>query len=154
VAYATASQDWLYLSDADIDRAVRAIATPDAGPALAAQTVASLRTARDALAKSSGRVWWLVRPLASRVEAYDGTTARVEVWTVTILSAAGVALPQADWMRVGVELDQVGGSWRVQAVDTTPGPTPSIGTSDRPWEAEPFDTVLDGFQRVGDEALQ
>jgi hypothetical protein len=154
IAYATASQDWLYLSDADIDRQVRALATPAAASSLSAQMVANLGAARDALAASTGRVWWLVRPLASNVERFDGTTARVDVWTVTVLSATGVALPQADWMRVGVELSWVDTSWRVQAVDTTPGPTPATGTSDRPWQAAPFDAALDGFQRVGDETAR
>jgi hypothetical protein len=57
-------------------------------------------------------------------------------------------------MRVGVELSWVDTSWRVQAVDTTPGPTPATGTSDRPWQAAPFDAALDGFQRVGDETVR
>ena len=123
IALATASQDWLYLDDEQIDRAVRAIATASAGPSLSAETVAELRTARDGLAKSTGRVWWLVRPLASQVERFDQETARVVVWTVTILSAADVALPQADWMRVTVDLAWDGDAWRLQAIADVPGPT-------------------------------
>ncbi|MDQ3642056.1 MAG: hypothetical protein M3450_11505, partial [Actinomycetota bacterium] len=91
IVFATASQDWLYMTDEQIDRSVRAIATASAGPSLSRETVIDLRTARDALAKSPGRVWWLVRPLASRVERFDPASARVVVWTVTVLSAADVA---------------------------------------------------------------
>ena len=154
IALATASQDWLYLDDEQIDHAVRAIATASAAPSLSAETVAELRTARDGLAKSTGRVWWLVRPLASRVEQFDPTTARVVVWTVTILSAADVALPQADWMRVTVDLVWEGDAWRLQAVDDVPGPTPMTGTKDRPWQPEPFDEALGGFERVSGEETQ
>lgn len=154
IAYATASQDWLYLTDADVERAVLAIATPAAGRDLSRETVTELRTAREALAKSPGRVWWLVRPLASRVERFDGETARVVVWTVTILSASDVALPQADWMRVAVDLVSVDGSWRVQAIAETPGPTPMTGAKDRPWQPEPFDASLDGFDRVDSEVRE
>lgn len=148
IAYATASQDWLYQRDEDIDRSVRAIATTDAGPSLGRDTVAELRAAREALAKSPGRVWWLVRPLASRVERFDPASARVVVWTVTVLSAADVALPQADWVRVAVELIWAGGAWRVQAIADSPGPTPMTGPKDRPWQPEPFDEALAGFERV------
>ena len=154
IAFATASQDWLYMNDEQIDHAVRAIATASAAPSLSAETVAELRTARDGLAKSTGRVWWLVRPLASRVEQFDPATARVVVWTVTILSASDVALPQADWMRVTVDLLWEGGAWRLQAIDDVPGPTPMTGTKDRPWEPEPFDDALGGFERVSGEGAR
>lgn len=148
IAYATASQDWLYQGDEDIDRSVRAIATGDAGPSLSRDTVAELRAAREALSKSPGRVWWLVRPLASRVERFDPASARVVVWTVTVLSAADVALPQADWVRIAVDLVWAGGAWRVQAIADSPGPTPMTGPKDRPWQPEPFDEALGGFERV------
>lgn len=154
IAYATASQDWLYLSDEDVERSVIAIATPAAGPELSRETVTELRAARDALAKSPGRVWWVVRPLASRVERFDRQTARVVVWTVTVLSASDVALPQADWMRVAIDLARVDGEWRVQAIAEVPGPTPMTGTKDTPWQPEPFDTALEGFERVNSEARE
>lgn len=151
IRYATASQDWLYLSDAEIDQAVRAIATPATAATLSAETVSSLRSARESLSKSPGRVWWLVRPLASKLERFNGASARVVVWTVTILSAADVALPQADWTRIAVDLVWVDGGWRVDAISDSPGPTPMTGTRDRPWQPEPFDDALDEFQRVDSE---
>ncbi len=152
IAVATASQDWLYLSDEQIDRAVRTITTSSAAASLSRETVAELRTSRDALAMSSGRVWWLVRPLASRVERFDPMSARVVVWVVTVLSAADVALPQADWARVTLDLLWESDSWRLQAINDIPGPTPMTGTRDQPWQPEPFDDALDGFERVLSEA--
>ncbi len=149
IAFATASQDWLYLSDEQVDRSVRAVAGAAAVDTLSRETVAELRAARDALRQSPGRVWWLVRPLASRVERFEPASARVVVWTVTVLSAADVAMPQAEWMRVAVELVWEQGAWRVQSIAEVPGPTPTTGTKDRPWQPEPLDTALDGFQRAG-----
>jgi hypothetical protein len=151
---AAASQNWLYLTDDEVDRSVRAVATASAGQSLSRETVAELRTARDALAKSPGRVWWIVRPLASRVEHFDPGSARVVVWTVTVLSASDVALPQADWIRVTVDLLWEGDSWRLQAINDVPGPTPMTGTKDRPWQPEPFDDVLGGFERISPEPLR
>lgn len=151
IVFATASQDWLYMTDEQIDRSVRAIATASAGLSLSRETVADLRTARDALAKSPGRVWWLVRPLASRVERFGPASARVVVWTVTVLSAADVALPQADWVRVTVDLVWAEDSWRLEAINDLPGPTPMTGTKDRAWQPEPFDDALKGFERVSSE---
>lgn len=151
IAYATASQDWLYLTDTEIDQSVRAIATRTAAATLAGQTVSAIGTARDGLAPASSAVWWLVRPLATKVERFDPATSRVVVWTVTVLAAAGVALPQADWQRVAVDLDWEGGRWRVAAVDTAPGPTPAPGSKDQSWQADAFTDALEGFARVGSE---
>jgi len=154
ITLAAASQNWLYLNDVEVDRAVRAVASASAGPSLSRETVTELRSARDALAKSPGRVWWMVRPLASRIERFDPASARVVVWTVTVLSASDVALPQADWMRVTVDLVWEGDTWRLQAINDVPGPTPMTGTKDRPWQPEPFDDVLGGYERISPESLR
>ena len=153
VAYATASQRWLYFTDDEIEAAIAAIATPVAAPRLAEDVVADVSMAREQLAQSSGRIWWLVRPLAWRVDDYRDTNARVSVWTVTILSAAGVAAPQSEFLTVTLDLAWLDGDWRVDAVRDTPGPTPITGPHDQPWDAEPFDRTLDGFTRIDGEPL-
>lgn len=153
VAYATASQRWLYFTDAEIEAAIGEIATPVAAPRLAEDVVADMSMAREQLARSSGRIWWLVRPLAWRVDSFRDTHARVSVWTVTILSAAGVAAPQSEFQTVTLDLARVDGDWRVDAVRDTPGPTPITGPHDQPWDAEPFDRALDGFTRMDGEPV-
>lgn len=153
VAYATASQRWLYFTDAEIEAAIGEIATPVAAPRLAEDVVADISMARDQLGQSSGRIWWLVRPLAWRVDSFRGIEARVSVWTITILSAAGVAAPQSEYLTVTLDLAWVDGDWRVDGVRDTPGPTPITGPQDQPWDAEPFDRVLDGFTRMDGEAV-
>ena len=151
VAYATASQRWLYFTDDEIQAAISEIATPAAAPRLASDVVTDISMARDQLRKSSGRIWWLVRPLAWRVDDFRDGEARVSVWTVTILSAAGVAAPQSEFVTVTLDLAWVDNDWRVDGVRDTPGPTPITGPHDQPWDAEPFDQTLDGFTRVGGE---
>lgn len=153
VAYATASQRWLYLTDGEISAAVAEIATPAAASRLATDVVADMAMARDQLARSSGRVWWLVRPLAWDVEYFRDMQARVSVWTVTILSAEGVAAPQSEFLTVTLDLAYVDGDWRADGVRDTPGPTPITGPQDQPWDAEPFDQSLDGFTRIDGEPV-
>lgn len=154
VAYATAPQRWLYFTDDEITAAISQIATPVAAPRLTDEVVADVRMARDQLGTSPGRVWWLVRPLAWRVERYSTTEATVSVWTVTILSAQEVAAPQSEWITVSIELAWVDGDWRVDAVRDTPGPTPVNGPKDQPWDALPFDDALDGFTRMDGEPVR
>ena len=154
VSYATAAQRWLYFSDDEIRAAVAEIATPVAAPRMADDIVLEVSMARDQLGESSGRVWWLVRPLAWNVETFDGDQARVAVWLVTILSAAEVAAPQSEFMTVTVDLAWVDGDWRVDGVRDHPGPTPMTGPQDQPWDALPFDETLAGFTRLDGEPVQ
>lgn len=154
VAYATASQRWLYFTDEQITAAVKEIATPAAASTLTRDVVADVSMARGQLAKSSGRIWWLVRPLAWRVDDLRDSDARVSVWTVTILSAADVAAPQSEFITVTLDLARVGGDWRVDGVRDTAGPTPITGPHDQPWDAEPFDQALGGFTRMDGEPVR
>jgi hypothetical protein len=151
IAYATASQHWLYLNDDQISDAVRAIATPAAGQRLADQVVSEVSAARDRLRVSSGPVWWLVSPLAWHVESFQADEATVSVWTVTVLSAEKVAAPQSEWVTVTVDLVWLDGDWNVDGVRDTAGPTPMGGPNDEPWDAVPFAESLEGFTRLGVE---
>lgn len=151
VAYTAASQDWLYLTDEQVAAAIGGIATPNGRDRLVEENLGEVRLARESLAESSGRIWWLVRPLAWRVERCIPSDCRVTVWTVTVLSAAGVAVPQAEWATVTLDLAWVGGDWRVDALRDASGPTPMTGPHDDPWDAVPFDEALGGFTRLGGE---
>jgi hypothetical protein len=151
VAYTAASQRWLYLGDHEVAEAVAQITAPQAADTLVAEVVAETATAREALARSAGPVWWWVDPLAWRVETYSDTRATVAVWTATVLSAQGVAAPQSEWMTVTVDLEWVDRDWRVAAIGDRPGPTPILSTRDEPWDAVPFAEALEGFTRLGEE---
>jgi hypothetical protein len=154
VSYATASQRWLYFNDDEIRAAIAEIATPVAAPRMTDEIVLDVSTARQQLGASPGRIWWLVRPLAWRVEHHDADDARVSVWVITILSAAEVAAPQSEFMTVTLDLAWVDGDWRVDGVRDAPGPTPLSGPQDQPWDAVPFDDALDGFTRLDGEPVR
>ena len=147
--FVTGWQRWLYLDDAAIDAEVRSVTTPTSAPAIANEVLAEVRVAREALKGARGRVWWLVRPLASRVDAASDDRARVSVWVVSVLSASDVAVPQSDWSTVTVELERDAMAWRVSSTATFAGPTPAIGPEDGPWTPERLDEWLTGFERVG-----
>jgi len=148
---AVGPQAWMYLSDADLEVSVRAVASAASADRLVTEIVGEVRVARDALARSRGRIWWLVRPLAWRVDSFSPQRVQVSVWTVSVLSAADVAMPQSDWVTTTFDLAWEGSAWRLVATRDTPGPTPRLGGRDTAWEPEPFDDALAGFQRVGAE---
>ena len=148
---AAAPQQWLYFTDAELEVAVRAIAAPGSGARLAEEVISEVALVRGALQRSAGRVWWVVSPLAWRVDAYSDERASVSVWIVSVLSAADVAVPQSDWFTTTFDLRWTSGMWLLAASHDEPGPTPQLGGRDKPWEPEPLDDALNGFTRVGAE---
>lgn len=148
LTYATAPQRWMYFDDDGVERAVRAIASSGSSARLAVEVGEEVRAAREGLTGSVGRVWWIVRPLATRVESHGRDEARVAVWVVSVLSASDVAMPQSDWRTVTFELVWEDGDWRVDGIRDSAGPTPMLGPRDRPWPPELLDESLDGFARL------
>ena len=154
IAYATAPQHWLYLDDEALEEAVREVASARSAERLVAEIQGEVGLARDGLARSAGPVWWLVRPLAWNLQHYTPERAEVSVWTVSVLSAADVAVPQADWVRVNVEVVWEDERWRVDDASDVPGPTPAVGGRDEPWQPEALDEALAGFERIEVEVSQ
>jgi hypothetical protein len=147
LTYAAASQRWLYLSDAEVRTEVAEISTAQAAGRLGEQVLADVRQARKRLGSSPGPVWWIVRPLAVKVDRDGGGAMTVSVWLVTVLSAEQVAAPQAEWLTVTIDVEWADG-WRVAGVRDRPGPTPASGPRDQPWNAVPFAGALSGFTRL------
>lgn len=148
---ASAPQTWLYLDDEELERQVRDVAAVASADALVEEVLGEVGAVRDALLSSPGRVWWIVRPLAWRVDSESERRAQVSVWAVSVLSAADVAMPQSEWQTTTFDLIFEGDDWKLVDTRETPGPTPQIGGRDSLWEPEPFDDALDGFTRVGEE---
>lgn len=148
IAFATASQRWMYFDDAAVSVAVGSMATVAAAPRLVAEVGDEVRVAREGLTGSTGPVWWIVRPLASRLVSSRSDRARVAVWVVSVLSASDAAMPQSDWRTVTLELAWERGDWRVDGIQDSAGPTPMLGPRDRPWAPEQLDEALEGFERV------
>ena len=125
VSYTMAPQAWLYRSDEVVRASVEAVTVPAARADLVPGLVEDARLLRDELSEASGDVWFVVAPLATRVESYrDGPGHGAGVGH-RVLSADGVAVPQAGWHTETFELAWVGGDWRIAGVEETEGPTPS-----------------------------
>ena len=130
------------------------MADPSSADRLRDDVVADISMVRPQLAGANGRLWWVVRPLAWRVDRFGGEAARVAVWLVTVLSATGIAAPQAEFVTVSLDLERIDGRWRVSGVSDRHGPTPIACAKGQPWDAEPFDAALDGFTRLGEGAVR
>jgi hypothetical protein len=148
LAYVVAPQAWLYMTDDEIRSAVAGVAVAEVVDRLGTEVVGEVSAARIELANSAGPVWWIVHPLAWRVDSYDHTQATVSVWGFSLLSAADVAIPQTEWATTTLELRWTQDTWRVASVTDTVGPTPAVGPKDQPWEPEPLDDALQGFTRL------
>ncbi len=147
IAYtATLSQRLLYLEPAAAEAAVRAVASDASEDALVVDALDSLDAARTPLTEGSGATWWIVEPLAVKVEAFSTDRARMSVWLVRVLSRQGVVVPQTSWVTETVELVWEDGDWRLWSDTSTPGPTPVPDGSDLPSSAAELDAELTGFE--------
>jgi hypothetical protein len=145
LAYTVASRHWwLALSGNELAAAVAQVAVPAEVDALAAQLMDETRPAREQLAASTGTGSW-ADPLAWRVETHSDHEARVAVWVMTTLAGRDLAVPQAEWMTVTVDLAWVEGDWRVAGLANRRGPSPVTSPRDDPWDSERFLAALEGF---------
>ena len=151
VSYATAPQSWLYLSDEDVRARVEGIVVPEARDGLAGEVVQEVRLLRTELEQASGTVWFLVSPLATRVEDYDHESGRavVRVWSVRVLSAEGVAVPQSGWQTTTFRLRWQDDDWKIASTHDADGPVPQLEVGLQPWTADYMGAELEGFVRVG-----
>lgn len=151
VSYATAPQSWLYLSDEDVTAGVAEISVPEARAELAGALGQEVRLLRTELEKASGTVWFVVSPLATRVDDYDDESglAVVRVWIVRVLSAEGVAVPQAGWQTTTFRLRWHDGDWKIVSTDDMDGPVPQLEVGLQPWTADYMGAELEGFVRLG-----
>ena len=147
IAYtATLSQRLLYLEPEAAEAAVRAVAADASVDTITRDVLAALETVREPLAAGTGATWWVVEPLAAKVEAHTTDRARVSVWMVRVLSRPGVVVPQSSWVTETVELVWERGDWRLWSDESSPGPTPVLDGSDVPASAAELDTELTGFE--------
>jgi hypothetical protein len=151
VSYARAPQSWLYLSDDDVTAGVAGIVVPEARDELAGDVVQEVRLLRTELEQASGTVWFVVSPLATRVDDYDEDSGRavVRVWSVRVLSAEGVAVPQSGWQTTTFRLRWHDDDWKIVSTHDADGPVPQVEVGLQPWTADYLGDELDGFVRVG-----
>lgn len=149
VSYAAAPQVWLYLSDDQVADTAGAVTAERARDELVPRLVEDARLLRTEVTRAEGTVWFVVSPLATKVESYTVSRAVVRVWLVRVLSADGVAVPQSGWQTVTLDLDWERGDWRIAGVAESEGPTPQLESGLQPWAADYLGSELAGFRRVG-----
>ena len=143
---ATLAQRLLYLDPEAAEAAVEAVAAQASARTITGDAIAGLEAARQPLTAGTGATWWVVRPLAVKVEAYTPERARVAVWLVRVLSRQGVVVPQSSWVTETIELVWERGDWRLWSDESSPGPTPVLDGSDVPASALELDIELTGFE--------
>lgn len=89
----------------------------------------------------------LTSPLAYRVTAYDGATAKVVSWGVAVVGNDQGLAPGATWATTTTTLRWQEGDWKIDAASSTDGPTPGLG-GQRPTDAGAFISALSGSQGV------
>jgi len=127
--------------------ALRAMASPDAADAYVAAQTPQLAELDAIAARGAGHLTWDVAVLATRLDAYTPSRARVTIWRVGILSIFGLTAPLAEWTTDAYELVWQDGDWRVWSETQTPGPTPLGHPSESPSTPEQLRLALAGFDR-------
>lgn len=152
----TVKQRVLYLGDDGARTVLESWAASGVTEAEVDDTLERLSLLRDSLSASGGEVWWVVSPLAVKVEAFEADQARVSVWTATVLASgapvgvdATVAAPQVAYHTSTVELvwSETAG-WSVWSIVDVAGPVPLTATGQTPSSPNEFLTALSGFSLI------
>lgn len=145
-AYVTTGQLMLDLAPTEAADAAREMAARASANEQVDDLLGRLSDLRDRLAKGTGpaRYWQAV--LATRVDAFAPSRARVVVWSVGVLSRRDVAPPQAGWTTSTFDLVWERADWKVWAEDVRSGPTPMLNEGSSPATDDEFDTALRGFE--------
>ena len=145
VAYVLTGQHFLDLAPAQVPAAVRAISASGSADAQVADAERELEQLRALLASGTGPTRYFQAVLATRVDAFAPERARVSVWSVGVLSRAGVANPQAGWDVSTFDLVWERADWKIWSETITPGPAPTLNTAAAPATSEQLDQALIGF---------
>lgn len=68
-------------------------------------------------------------PVGHQVTRYSDTRASVEIWTLTVVAAAGMREPLATWETALVEVVWEAEDWKVWSALSSPGPAPAWATA-------------------------
>lgn len=142
-AVAALSADSAVLSEPNtlLDRSrrsqvLRLIATPR----YAATFGGAAGAAIDASARALPPVYFSA-PIAYRVLAYDGQTATVQGWGVSVAGGTN-GPPRATWGTSVTTARWTAGDWKVDASRTTAGPTPALAPGAKPSNGVAFVNAL------------
>lgn len=151
----TVRQRLVYLTETAGQEVLVDWAAPGVSEATIAGEVDQAAMIRGQLSADGGEVWWLVSPLASRVDANSGGRVRVAVWLSAVVGAGAdpslsnqSTQPMVRFQTDTVELVWAEGRWTVWSVTSVDGPTPMVAPSQGVTTAEAFITSMDGFSLI------
>lgn len=149
VAFAAdAEQQMLYLDDDGIEHAQRQISASAATDRLLEERTDHIAEWRRVVETGTGQLWWIVTPLASKVDQFTADEATVEVWVAYVVSRQGATTPRVWFGLVSLDLVWERDDWRVAAQSMADGPSPQLSPTAAPASADELATRLDGFHLV------
>lgn len=151
---ATVRQRLVYLTDVAGRQVLEAWTAPGAD-GLVDTELDQAAGIRATLAADGGDVWWVVSPLAVRVDGFGGDRARVSVW-LSSLVGSGVdpavsvtaTQPMVRFQIDTVELVWTGERWAVWSITSVDGPTPMTAPSSQIATPDGFITAVEGFEPI------
>lgn len=93
---------------------------------------------------NGARTVYFGTPISYRVQTYDGDSATVVGWGVSVVGNDQGLAPQATWGTTITTAKWQDGDWKVDAVRTIGGPVPKQADGQRPSDADAF------LSRLGD----
>lgn len=132
-------------------RALSLLATSRYAKTFTGSGAAALEQARNAPLgrglQSGAQTISLTSPLAYRVVAYDGVSAKVLGWGVAVVGNDRGLVPSASWATTTTALRWQAGDWKIDAASSQPGPTPGLD-GQQPAGADAFIAGLSGTHGV------
>lgn len=150
-AYVCTGQVLLGMDPLSGGAAIRQMAAAASADSQVQSTLAQLSATRDQLASGTGPITFRQSAIAWRLTAWQSDRADVAVWSVSVLSRAGVAPPQAAWATSTFDLVWERGDWKVWSEAIVPGPAPILNDSTAPATADQLATALSGFTDFGSQ---
>jgi hypothetical protein len=151
----TVRQRLVYLDTAAARDVLTGWAAPGVSPEMIDHDVSEAAAIRQHLAADGGSVWWVVSPLAVRVDAYSLQRARVAVWLATVVASGAypavsteAMAPMIRFQVDTVELVWADGRWTVWSTTSVDGPAPMLAPSLIVATNDLFLSSLDGFALI------
>lgn len=148
----TVRQRLVYLTEQAGTEVLTAWAAPGVAAGTIEREVTEAAALRGRLTADGGQVWWVVSPLAIRVEAYAPDRARVSVWQTSIIASGAdpavsteATQPMVRFQTDTVELVWSQDHWTVWSTTSTEGPTPMLAPSLAIATPDVFMSSLAGF---------
>lgn len=150
IAYSgSLNQSLLYLDRETADKAVGEASTAAFAESYRADGPSVWGEWRLSVATGTGPLWWVVSPLAIRMDGYNDDEARASVWMSVMVSRAGALDPRTFQVTQALRLRWERDDWKIDSSTYTPGPyVTGSDTSGRVTAAE-LDRRLAGYSLIG-----